>query len=111
VHLESDQFFHFIESGYIEPWRSESHSQNQVVMEIVAGAAAGYAHAGYATVIDGIVLPAWFLEPLRDALQRDGFAVAYAVLRPSLAAAQERAGTRAGSFSGLPIPRRALGCL
>src|SRR5438067_12827411 len=65
VHLESDQFFHFIESGYIEPWRPGSHDQNEVVMSIVATAAAGYARAGYATVIDGIVLPAWFFEPLR----------------------------------------------
>jgi hypothetical protein len=89
VHLESDQFFHFIESGYIEPWHPGSHGQNQVVMGIAAAAAAGYARAGYATVIDGIVLPAWFFRPLRDALQRDGFAVAYAVLRPPLLVAQE----------------------
>src|SRR4051812_17018788 len=36
VHLESDRFFHFIKSGYVEPWKSESHDQNQVVMGIVA---------------------------------------------------------------------------
>jgi tRNA uridine 5-carbamoylmethylation protein Kti12 len=98
VHLESDQFFHFIESGYIEPWRAASHGQNQVVMRIVAMAAAGYARAGYETVIDGIVLPAWFFEPLRDALQREGFVVAYAVLRPPLDVAQERARLRSDSF-------------
>jgi predicted kinase len=99
AHVESDQFFHFIERGYIEPWRPESHGQNQVVMRIVATAAAGYADAGYATVIDGIVLPGWFFEPLRDALQGDGFAVAYAVLRPPVAVAQERARARGGSLS------------
>jgi hypothetical protein len=99
VHLESDRFFHFIESGYIEPWRSDAHRQNQVVMGIVAGAAARYAQAGYVTVIDGIVLPRWFLGPLQDALQCEGLTVAYAVLRPSLAVAQERARTRSGSFS------------
>jgi predicted kinase len=99
VHLESDQFFHFIQSGYVEPWRSGSHGQNQAVMGIVAQAAAGYMQAGYATVIDGIVLPGWFFEPLRNALQREGFAVAYAVLRPSLAVAQNRARTRLGSLS------------
>ena len=43
VHLESDRFFRFIASGYVEPWRPESHAQNTVVMGIVARAAAGYA--------------------------------------------------------------------
>jgi hypothetical protein len=70
-------------------------------MGIVAAAAVGYARAGYETVIDGIVLPAWFFKPLRNALQREGFAVAYTVLRPSLAVAQERARARPGS---LPDP-------
>jgi hypothetical protein len=47
VHLESDRFLHFIRSGYVEPWRPESHEQNEVVTRIVAGAAAAYAAAGY----------------------------------------------------------------
>jgi len=42
VHLESDRFFHFIRSGYVEPWRPESADQNRVAMRIVAEAAAGY---------------------------------------------------------------------
>lgn len=33
-------------------------------IQIVAGAASSYAAAGYFTVIDGIVIPGWFLEPL-----------------------------------------------
>lgn len=45
VHLESDVFFRFIRSGYVEPWRSESHEQNRVVMGIVGEAAAAYADA------------------------------------------------------------------
>jgi hypothetical protein len=44
------RFFDFIESGYVEPWRPESHQQNQIVMRIVADAAASYAAAGYFTV-------------------------------------------------------------
>lgn len=84
VHLESDLFFHFIRSGYVEPWRPESREQNEVVMQIVAGAAAAYAAAGYFTIVDGIVLPRFFFEPLRNALREAGHPVAYAVLRAPL---------------------------
>ena len=65
VHLEADLFFRFIRAGHVEPWRPESHEQNDVVMRIVAGAA-GYAAAGYFTIVDGIAIPGWFFEPLRD---------------------------------------------
>ena len=97
VHLESDRFFHFIQAGYIEPWKPESHEQNTTVMRIVAQAAAGYANAGYFTIIDGIVIPRWFLRPLRDSLSAAGHRVAYAVLRAPLAVCLERAGSRASN--------------
>ncbi len=97
VHLESDQFFHFIQAGYIEPWKPESHEQNTTVMEIVAEAAARYANAGYFTIIDGIVSPQWFLEPLRDALQASGHSVAYAVLRAPLSTCLTRVASRVPS--------------
>jgi adenylate kinase family enzyme len=97
VHLESDQFFHFIQTGYIEPWKPESHEQNTTVMEIVAGAAAGYARAGYLTIIDGIVSPRWFFEPLRESLRAAGHPVAYAVLRAPLAVCLARVGSRASN--------------
>jgi predicted kinase len=91
VHLESDAFFRFIRSGYVEPWKPESHAQNQIVMRIVAQAASGYAAAGYFTIIDGIVIPGWFLEPLRDALHDAGHRIAYAVLRAPLSVCKARA--------------------
>lgn len=94
VHLEADTFFHFIRSGRIEPWEPESHEQNRVVMEIVGEAAAAYARAGYFTVIDGIVLPRWFLLPLRDVLRDAGIEVSYVVLRASLQTCVERVGSR-----------------
>jgi predicted kinase len=94
VHLESDSFFHFIRAGYVEPWRPESYAQNTIVMRIVANAAAGYADAGYFTIIDGIISPRWFFEPLRDALQAAGHDVAYAVLRAPIAACTSRAASR-----------------
>ena len=70
VHLESDRFFRFIQAGAIEPWKPESHEQNTIVMHAVAQAAAAYAKAGYFTIIDGIIIPGWFFEPLRDCLAR-----------------------------------------
>jgi predicted kinase len=94
VHLESDLFWHFITSGYIEPWKPGSHEQNTLVMQIVAEAAARYARAGYFTIIDGIVGPRWFFEPLRDALTAAGLRTAYAILRPPLPIAIERATIR-----------------
>lgn len=96
VHLEADHFFRYIRSGYVEPWRSESHEQNQAVTGIVAEAAAGYAAAGYSTVVDGIFIPGWFLEPLRDTLRDGGHAVAVAVLRAPLSACIARVEEREG---------------
>ncbi len=96
VHLESDAFFRFVSSGYVEPWKPESQEQNSVVMDIVAGAAVGYAAAGYRTIVDGIVIPGWFLEPLRDRLHDGGHSVAYAVLRAPLAVCAARVQSREG---------------
>jgi tRNA uridine 5-carbamoylmethylation protein Kti12 len=95
VHLESDAFFHFIRCGYVEPWRQESHRQNRAVMRIIARAGTGYAEAGYFTLIDGIVTPGWFFEPLRDALHEAGHRVAFAVLRAPLSVCIARARERA----------------
>ena len=97
VHLESDIFWHFIASGYIEPWKPESHGQNTLVMQIVAEVAARYARAGYFTVIDGIVGPRWFFKPLRDALTTAELRVGYVILRPSLPTASERATIRSAT--------------
>jgi len=96
VHLESDTFFHFIRAGYVEPWRSESHAQNEAVMRIVARAAGGYASAGYRTTVEGIFIPGWFLEPVREALHGEGHEVAYAVLRASLGTCMARVQAREG---------------
>jgi predicted kinase len=101
VHLESDLFFSAIRSGYVEPWRPESREQNEVVGGIVAAAAAGYAAAGYFTIVDGIVIPGWLFEPLRDSLRDAGHQVAYAVLRAPLEVCTRRAGARDGTrFAG-----------
>jgi predicted kinase/ketosteroid isomerase-like protein len=94
VHLESDNFFDYIRSGFVEPWQPESHGQNSTVMRIVGDAATAYARDGYVTIIDGIVIPRWFLEPLRSRLDANGFRVAYAVLRAPLAVCRQRCADR-----------------
>jgi predicted kinase len=106
VHLEADAFFHFIRAGRVEPWKQESREQNRVVMGIVARAAAGYAVAGYFTIVEGIVIPGWFFEPLRDALRDAGLRVAYAVLRAPLADCLARVQSREGRP---PIDDAAIG--
>ena len=59
-------------------------------MRIVGDVASAYAAAGYFTVVEGIVIPRWFLEPLRDQLESAGQRVAYAVLRAPLELCLER---------------------
>lgn len=104
VHLEADAFFRFIRSGYIEPWRPESHEQNSLVMSIVAKAAAAYAAAGYFTIVDGIIIPRWFLRPLQEVISAMRLEVAYAVLRAPRAVCAARLETR----EGVGLPDRAV---
>jgi DNA polymerase III delta prime subunit len=107
AHLESDAFFHFITSEYVEPWLPESHEQNTLVMRIVGEAAASYAVAGYFTVVDGIVIPRWFLGTLRDTLGAAGTEVAYAVLRAPRQLCLDRLAAREGA--ALPDPAAMAG--
>ena len=96
VHLESDLFFGFVSSEFVEPWRPESQRQNEVVMRTVGKAAASYARGGYFTVIDGIVIAHRFLPTVRDAIVSDGHQVAYAVLSAPLPVCVERVAGREG---------------
>lgn len=61
-----------------------------------------FVRGGYTTVVDGIISPKWFLEPLSEALVARGHAVSYAILRPTLATCLARASARAGSALGNP---------
>lgn len=105
VHLEADAFFRFISAGYVEPWKPESHAQNSLVMDIVAEAAAAYAGAGYFTIVDGIVIPRWFLGPLRDRLRAAGLGPAYAAMRAPLAVCEARLREREDFFDADAIVR------
>ena len=95
VHLESDWFFQSIRGGYVYPALPESQEQNEVVMRAVADAAAAYANGGYFTVIEGIISPRWFMNPVRDRLREHGVDAAYAILRAPLEVCLERAHGRA----------------
>jgi ribosomal protein S18 acetylase RimI-like enzyme/adenylate kinase family enzyme len=97
VQLELDAFFSFIRAGHVEPWKPESRRQNEIVMGIAAEAAAAYADAGYFTLLDGIVLPEWFLEPVGDALRRAEHRPAYVVLREPLSVCLARVRGREGA--------------
>jgi hypothetical protein len=93
VHLEADVFFRFIASGFVGPWAPEAHEQNGVV-RIVGDATAGYVNAGYLTVIDGMLTPGWFYEPIVARLQGSGIREATAILRPPLEVCIARASRR-----------------
>lgn len=100
AHVESDLFFRFIVAGRIEPWKPESQAQNTTVMHIVARASAAYANSGHFTIIDGIVLPRWFLGPVREVLGSEGLAVSYAVLRAREETCVARAASRSQAELG-----------
>jgi hypothetical protein len=95
VHLVSDEFFHFIRAGYAEPWKPESHHQNEVVMLAVADAAKTFAGAGYLTVVDGVLVPGRFYGPVAAHLRGAGLDVLTVILRPSLETCVTRVAQRA----------------
>jgi predicted kinase len=104
VHVEADSFFDFVRGGYIEPWRPESHPQNETVMQAVAAAAATYADGGYTTVVEGIFIPLWFLAPLSSALAGLGHVVSYVILRAPLQTCIARATGRSdGELSNADV--------
>lgn len=93
VHLHADDFWRYVASGYVEPWRPESAGQNGVVMQAVAAAAVRFAAGGYATFVDAVVGP-WFLAPFVEAARSVALGVDYVVLRPRGRVALERATAR-----------------
>jgi predicted kinase len=96
VHLETDRFFFFISSGFVEPWDPASAEQNQLVMRTAAEAAASYARAGYWTIFEGIVIPRWTLGVIRETLAAAGVSASYAVLRAPHSICAERVHEREG---------------
>ncbi|MCU1484226.1 MAG: hypothetical protein JWN67_972 [Actinomycetia bacterium] len=107
VHLKGDDFFHAIVSGYIPPWRPESQEQNEVVLDVTAGAARAYAVGGYQVVLDGIFGP-WFLERFVGAALHHEVDIQYVVLRPDEDTCVARATARGGGELTDPEPVRKM---
>lgn len=95
AHLHADDAFAWLRQGAIEPWRPQADAQNAAVMRALAAAAVSLAADGYEVLLDGVIGP-WFLGAFQTAAQAGGVNLDYVVLRPSLAAALDRALTRVG---------------
>ena len=95
VHLHADDFFGYVQKGFLPPWLPESHPQNGVIMAALRAAAERFAAGGYEVYVDGIVGP-WFIEPWL-ACAGSGFDVDYLILLPGEQVTVERATSRTGS--------------
>lgn len=102
-----DDFFAFIDRGYIEPWTGEAHRQNEVVVGAAAAAAGRLATGGYTVVYDGVIGP-WFLEAFATATGLSRFH--YVILLPTEQVCLQRIRSRVGhSFSDLDAARHMYG--
>lgn len=88
--VAGDQFFGFLDQGFISPWLPEADGQNSVVIQ-AAAAAAGRLSTAFTVVYDGVVGP-WFVPTLAAA---SGVSqLHYVVLLPSLERCLQRVRTR-----------------
>lgn len=58
--VPGDDFYGFLGSHVVPPWRPEAHAQNEVVTAVAAAAAGRFVTGGYDVVYDGVVGP-WLL--------------------------------------------------
>lgn len=105
--LTTDTFYRSISTGFVPPYLAGSQRQNEVVAEVIVAAASAYARGGYDVVLDGVVGP-WFLPPFRAAAAREGWDLAYVVLRPDLEATLARAAGRADAELRDPAAVRSM---
>jgi len=101
--VAGDDFFAFIDQGYIAPWTAEAHQQNEIVVEAAAAAAGRLTLGGYTVVYDGVIGP-WFLEPFSEAAALD--CLHYVLLLPPERVCVERVRSRVGhGFTDLDAAR------
>jgi hypothetical protein len=93
--LDLDWFFAKLRSGSREPWRTEAHEQNRVVLAAAAAAVATFTAGGYFTVADGILFP-FMLDLFVAACRPLGVELNYAVLRAPLPVVLSRVQSRTG---------------
>jgi predicted kinase len=95
VHIHTDDFYHYICKGYVEPWKPESNEQNIVIANVMVTCAARFVEGRYEVFIDGIVGP-WHLKPWGQ-LAHNNAVVHYVVLRPNMQTTLTRATARKGN--------------
>lgn len=92
VLVAGDDFFAFLHSGAVDPWRPEAHRQNEVVIQAAARATGRFA-ATYSTIYDGVIGP-WSLDTFAAQLGVD--ALDYVILLPAELVCVERVLARQG---------------
>lgn len=99
-----DDFFSFIDQGYMAPWTDEAHRQNEVVVGAAAATAGRLAAGEYTVVYDGVIGP-WFLDAFMAATRLE--LLHYAILLPPEKLCLERVGSRVGhGFTNLDASRQ-----
>jgi predicted kinase len=93
VCLDLDWFFATLRSGAVEPWRSEAHQQNRVVLSAAASAVATFTAGGYFTVAGGILYPN-MVDLFVNACEPLGIELNYAVLCAPLSVVLSRVQAR-----------------
>lgn len=102
AHVLGDHFYRYIVGDWKHPGTVEAHEQNGHVVDITTRAAAGYAAAGYTTVLDGIFGP-WFLQEVRAAA--GDAELHYVVLRADLETSIDRAVNRSDTPTSEDVVR------
>ncbi len=105
--IAGDDFFAFVDRGFVPPWTPEAHQQNDIVIQAAPAAAGRFVAGGYAVVYDGVVGP-WFLETFTawTGLNDLQYLVKYLVLLPSEQRCLERVQARIGhGFTDLDATR------
>lgn len=92
VHIQTDDFYHYLCKGAIPPHLPESAEQNLVVIDAFLESAKCFARGGYDVIVDGIIGP-WFLDPWKKAAQ-EKYEIHYIVLQASKQETLRRALTR-----------------
>lgn len=87
--LDLDWFFAKVRRGFVEPWRSEAHAQNRIILGAAAEAVAAFAEGDYFTVAEGILYP-FMLDLFAEACAPHGIELNYAVLRAPIGVVQQR---------------------
>lgn len=96
VHMVSDEFYRWIESGFVPPHLPESQRQNETVIDIATRVASDYHAAGYDVFWDGVVGP-WFIERIVAGLGSHVDKAHWLVLRPEIEVGLDRVAVRDGT--------------